>query len=85
MVYGYFDDPFASAPAYDPGLAVDCPVCDRRLTRPLKTISLLAEGDTRSYFYRVHAPCYDALSSAQRVELDSVIIDFVALRGPVPQ
>ncbi len=75
MLYGYFDQPFQETPAYDPGLEVACPICGCRLSRPMKTISLLAEGDTRSYFYRVHQPCYEKLSPEQISDLDGLILD----------
>lgn len=83
MTYGYFDDPTQLKPTYDPELEVDCPICNQPLnypTRQVKTISLMAEGDSRSYFYRTHKTCYENLSPQEVTNLDSIIIDFVALR-----
>ncbi len=77
MVYGYFDNPLQETPAYDPGLDVDCPVCYDRLSHPMKTISVMAVGDSKSYFYRVHKTCFESLSEEQAIELDSVIIGTV--------
>ncbi len=77
MEYGYFESPLSEVPDYDPGLDVDCPVCYRRLSRPMKTISVAVEGDNKSYFYRVHSRCFERLSPDGKSELDSFIIDAV--------
>jgi len=77
MIYGYFDSPFSEVPAHDPGLEIDCPICYLPLSHPMKTISLLAEGDSLSYFYRVHKDCYEGLSPEQEAELDAALVDLV--------
>ena len=78
-MYGYFDNPHENEPAYDPGLGVDCPVCEKTLAhRLVRTISLMLPGDTRSYFYRVHAACWRRLTEAEKTIYDSAIIDAVA-------
>jgi hypothetical protein len=77
-IYGYFND-LSGTPAYDPGLGVDCPVCHTPLCLPLVTISLMLPGDTRSYFYRAHKGCYSRLSADAQTELDSVLIDALAM------
>jgi hypothetical protein len=77
MVYGYFESPLSDVPDYDPGLDVDCPVCYQRLSRPIKTISVMADGDRKSYFYRTHKACYESLTPENETELDSFIIDMV--------
>lgn len=78
-LYGYFDDPEQTEPVFDPGLDVFCPVCYQKLTgfRQIVTISLLVEGDNRSYFYRVHKGCHMNLDEAQQSNLDGLIIDAV--------
>lgn len=82
--FGYFDKPGQDAPAFDPGLNVECPVCQLALSRPMKTISLMLDDenlggrDTRSYFYRVHKQCYEGLNAEEETALDSTIIDAVA-------
>jgi hypothetical protein len=76
-IYGYFSEAHQEEPTYDPGLDVDCPICHQRLSRPMKTISLMLEHDDRSYFYRVHKACYDALTPDEQSVYDSVIIDAV--------
>jgi hypothetical protein len=83
MNYGYFDDPSQQEPAYDPGLKINCPICETPLNYPankVKTICLMPyqAGSTRSYFYRTHKDCFDALSPEEQTNLDSQIIDVVA-------
>lgn len=77
MDYGYYADATATEPAFDPGLTVDCPVCHKLLSMPVKTISLMAAGDNRSYFYRTHKACYEGLTPQQESDLDGLIIDHV--------
>ena len=80
-VYGYYDSPTQTEPAFDPGLDVNCPSCGRPLDLPVKTISLMLydrkEGD-RSYFYRTHKACYDELDEQQKGALDGLLIDALA-------
>ena len=72
--YGYFEDA-GSIPAVDPGLDVPCPICGEVLrTSPRKTISMMIDGDVRSYFYRTHATCYDALDEGQKYDLDHRVL-----------
>jgi hypothetical protein len=88
-IYGYFDSPDQTVPVYDPGLDVPCPVCmwpvgGHTPDHPIMTISVMVESDdrfprdARSYFYRIHKSCYEAISEEQRSMLDSVIVDAVA-------
>ena len=77
-IFGYFTDPYQTIPAYDPGFDVECPVCHQRLRRPALAISLMLDGDDRSYFYRMCKPCYESLSEDEQTVYDSVIIDAVA-------
>ncbi len=76
-IYGYFTSPDQSEPAYEPGLEVDCPICHERLSHPMKTVSLMLEGDNRSYFYRVHKSCFENLSDVEVGNLDGLILDAV--------
>jgi hypothetical protein len=78
IIYGYFDNPAEETPVYDPTLDVDCPVCFKKLSLPVKTISLMLVGDSRSYFYRTHKACYDGLSPDEKTKLDSMLIDAIA-------
>lgn len=75
--YGYFSSPDQSEPEYDPGTHVDCPICHHPLSRAIVTISLMAKGDSRSYFYRVHKVCYARLDEQQKTDLDSLIVDAI--------
>lgn len=78
-IYGYFNSPQDAKPTYDPGTGVQCPVCSHTLGRhtmehPIVTISLMMDGDTRSYFYRVHGECFNSLTDEQKLVLDEGII-----------
>lgn len=93
-IYGYFNRPDDGIPAYDPGFEVPCPICNSPVGRhtaenAIKTISVMVEGDgvsardIRSYFYRVHAGCYNGLDEEQQAMLDWQIVDArtMATRG----
>lgn len=75
---GYFDDAAQTAPTFDPGLDVPCPVCRKPLnTAPLRTISLCyqsLEFRDRSYFYRLHSRCADQLTLKEEQHLDSIAL-----------
>lgn len=72
-MFGYFDDPHSESPDYDPGLDVDCPVCERSIRKgDVKTVSFMAPGDGRSYFYRIHKDC---ATPEREQEIESLIID----------
>lgn len=80
-IYGYYDSPTQTEPVYDPGLNVDCPACGQPLNLPVTTISLALydrQNGDRSYFYRAHKQCYDALDERQRGALDGLLIDAIA-------
>jgi hypothetical protein len=80
-IYGYYDSPAQDKPTFDPGIDVNCPSCGLPLEPPLKTISLMLydrnRGD-RSYFYRTHKACYDALDEKQKGALDGLLIDAIS-------
>ena len=81
---GYFTSSDQTAPAYDPGLDVPCPLCGRMLARPVKTVSLMWEQEpVRSYFYRVHGACLVAQTEAEVAELDERMLDAAALLGDI--
>lgn len=77
MMFGYFDKPEQTEPKYDPGLDSDCPVCNRKLSRPMVTVSLMVPNDTRSYFYRLHKSCSEAITPEQETAIDSILIDAI--------
>lgn len=81
MNYGYFTNATDETPAYDPGLNVPCPICHTLLSMPVKSISLMAVGDSRSYFYRTHKQCYENLSEQEVSDLDGLIIDHIETLG----
>ena len=81
-IYGYFSAFEQTTPDRDPGLNVPCPICQKVIgshtpDSPIKTISIFVEGDSRSYFYRVHKPCYDDLNPEQQNQLDWPIVDAI--------
>ena len=79
-IFGYFDNPEAKVPAFDPGLSVSCPFCLQSVVKgALKTISLMPIGGSRSYFYRAHKGCYEQASSEDVNKLESSLIDTVAV------
>lgn len=74
---GWFDDPRQTVPAHDPGAAAGCPICGGfGLTNDnCRTVSLLAEGDSRSYFFRMHRACSEDRKAVEEVE--HAIIDLL--------
>lgn len=75
-VFGWFDSPLDETPAHDPTVEDGiCPICAKGLERPVKTISLIKDGDSKSYFYRAHKGCYEGLSEEDVMNLDSSLID----------
>ncbi|MBW4469280.1 MAG: hypothetical protein KME45_03350 [Stenomitos rutilans HA7619-LM2] len=76
LYFGYFDRPNQDAPTYDPGMAGGkCLLCGNPLARPVKTISLMRDGDSRSYFYRAHKACYEGADAATITQYESALID----------
>lgn len=82
-IFGWFDYSGQSEPTHDPGLETICPICAKQLTKPVKTISLLKDGDNRSYFYRTHKPCYEMASENDIWAIESSLID--NLKSSPPQ
>lgn len=83
MIYGYFTQANQDVPEYDPGLNVNCPICNQLLSAPMKTISVMLEGDSRSFFYRTHKPCYENLSEEEVTKLDSLVVDVRAMQNAI--
>jgi len=73
-MFGWFDD-VSSNPAHNPGLEAPCVVCAKKLSRPMKTISLMIDGDSKSYFYRTHKACWDGISEREQWLIESSVID----------
>ena len=69
--FGYFDS-VTTKPTFDPGIEVNCPICNNKLKRPMQTISFLCGG--KSYFYRIHKSCSNP-ESEQKIE--SIIVDLL--------
>lgn len=77
-IYGYFASPDQTAPTFDPGLSVRCPVCAVQLSGAIATISLMLDGDRRSYFYRTHVACYEQATANEIEAIESALIDAIA-------
>lgn len=82
--FGWFDNPSQETPTHDPGVENGlCPICCKKLTRPLKTISVLDFGQDemgvflgeRSYFYRAHKACYDSCSEEEIADIDVSVFE----------
>lgn len=73
-IFGWFSDT-GIIPEHDPGLGVNCIFCGKKLSSPIKTISLMKDGDNKSYFYRSHKDCYEQLSNNEITEIESSLID----------
>jgi len=75
-IFGWFDHPDQTTPTHDPGIETICPICAKKLSRPLMTISLMPEANrNKAYFYRVHKNCYEDLTTEEEINLDSSLID----------
>ena len=79
---GYFDAKHHAIPAYDPGLNVPCLICQKELSRPMITVSLMRENDTKSYFYRTHKECYRNIWEEEKTLIDESIIDKSSIVKP---
>lgn len=75
MIFGFFESSKQVVPAFDPGLEVLCPLCERKLERPVVTISFMRPGIGHSYFYRLHKQCSDAADPAKITAIESAVID----------
>ena len=80
-IIGYFTEKNQTIPEHDPGPDGKCPVCALVVGRhsdnnPLKTISLMWEDrwPDRSYFFRVHKPCWEALSDGERAGIEESVL-----------
>lgn len=78
---GYYDAPGKTEPDWDPGLDIDCPVCERPLSdNPTVTINVrrLDQKPYMSWFYRLHKGCHATLSERECMEMDELAM------GPGP-
>ena len=79
LPYGWFDKAEDVEPAYNPPLI--CLVCMEKITEEecngnIQTISLTALDMTgKSYFFRVHKTCWEALSELEKTNYESGFID----------
>jgi hypothetical protein len=74
--FGYYENDEQTKPSYDPGLEIECIICGKKLSEPIKTVSLMPYYNrVSSYFYRTHKECYENLSAEEICKIDSLIID----------
>ncbi len=74
-IFGYYERPDQTTPTFDPGMEALCPFCLRKLEPPVRTTSLMAIGDSRSFFYRAHRVCAVAATPQQEMEIESALIE----------
>ncbi len=74
-IFGYYERADQTEASYDPGVGVPCPFCLRKLSEPLRTVSLMLPGDSRSYFYRAHRGCHENAGEQEITEFESALID----------
>ena len=80
-IFGHFDAPDQTLPAYDPGLDVPCPICLERVGKHgICTISLRGD-DEKSYFFRAHKQCWDGASLEEQGQIEGALIDDIASRS----
>ena len=71
-LFGWFDN-VTNKPTYDPGLLINCMVCEEPLDYParkIRTISFLTKA--RSYFYRIHEDCN---TDENQKKIEGLILD----------
>jgi hypothetical protein len=80
-LYGWFTEPGAAQPDYDPPHDAPCPYCGERLTaHDVRTHSFMGLGSAdRSYFYRTHSSCDDAASEAVKQATFGAVIERVTV------
>ena len=79
-IFGYYDSPEQTEPAYDPGFEIMCPICLQQLDSPVVTVSLLAAGDTKNYFYRMHKRCFGSASEEEIQQIEDTIVSDKAVK-----
>lgn len=77
-IYGYYDKRGQVDPTVDVAHEAPCLCCGSPVTpADVVTISMMPVGGTRSFFYRTHRTCFDAMTGEQREEIDRVVIDSI--------
>lgn len=74
-IFGYFDSPDQTTPAFDPGRDVSCPFCHKKLSAPMVSISFMPMARGKCYFYRAHKECAASASPEDECRIESWIID----------
>lgn len=90
-VFGYYDKPEQTEPAYDPWLDARCPFC----AKPLNEGELCAQAffvpwDSKSYFRRYHRACLHRVGEVEHqryldAALDEIVKDMDENEVPVAE
>ncbi len=74
-IFGYYEKSDQAIPTYRPPFSIPCPVCKEPCDNgdPLKTVSFMAPGVPRSWFYHIHKNC---ATEENQTEIESVLVDF---------
>ena len=82
-ILGYFTEKTQTTPAHDPGLSVNCPLCERPLsTSPRRTHCLMLATRGRSYFYRTHRDCAERAPEALQCLEGEIVDEMIAMENP---
>jgi hypothetical protein len=82
-ILGYFTDKSQDSPAYDPGLSVPCPLCEKPLNAaPRRTHSLMLLARKRSWFFRTHQTCAERQPQALQQIEGEIVDELVAMESP---
>lgn len=83
IFYGYFEDPAATVPDYEPPRDAPCPFCGKAITPDdVRTHSLMYASPAyakRSYFYRTHRTCDEGAKN--ETAMDGFILDMIFWNG----
>lgn len=80
--FGYYDEATQTKPAYDPRKQAPCLICGKVWQDDdVRTLSIMAYDKWRrekSWFYRVHKSCHEAMSDEEKGFFESTMFDFVS-------
>jgi len=80
-IFGYYESADDEKPTHDPGIETICLICAKKLYLPVKTISLMRDGDSRSYFYRTHKSCYESSDYSIIHDIEGSLISNIKLNN----
>jgi hypothetical protein len=78
FLFGWFDDPSQTTPAYDPPHDAPCLFCGSPIhADDVQTHSIMMSGSAKSYFYRTHKTCAETNQSS----LDGIVFAMIEKNG----